>query len=62
LIPKAAIAWAGTYAVGLSLERLYRLGYGFTRAERQAVYHDAFKHGKEVSRMLLGDLRHRKTA
>ena len=63
LIPKAAIAWAGTFAVGLSLERLYRLGYGFTRAERAAVYNDAFKHGKEVSRMLLGDLtRHRKTA
>jgi len=63
LIPKAAIAWAGTFAVGLSLERLYRLGYGFTRAERAAVYHDAFKHGKEVSRILLGDLtRHKKTA
>ena len=62
LIPKAAIAWAGTFAVGLSLERLYRLGYGFTRAERQAVYRDAFKHGKEVSRMLLGDWTHRKTA
>ena len=63
LIPKAAIAWAGTYAVGLSLERLYRLGYGFTREERAAVYQDAFKHGKEVSRMLLGELtRNRKTA
>lgn len=63
LIPKAAIAWAGTFAVGLSLERLYRLGYGFTRAERAAVYQDAFKHGKEVSRMLLGDLTgRRKTA
>ena len=63
LIPKAAIAWAGTFAVGLSLERLYRLGYGFTRAEREAVYKDAFKHGKEVSKMLLGDLtRHKKTA
>lgn len=63
LIPKAAIAWAGTFAVGLSLERLYRLGYGFTRAERAAVYKDAFKHGKHVSKMLLGDLtRHRKTA
>ena len=63
LIPKAGIAWAGTFAIGLSLERLYRLGYGFTRAERQAVYHDAFRHGREVSRMLLGDLTgHRKTA
>jgi hypothetical protein len=63
LIPKAAIAWAGTFAVGSSLERLYRLGYGFTRAERATVYQDALRHGKEVSRMLLADLlRQRKTA
>ncbi|MEP7353457.1 MAG: hypothetical protein ABI824_09535 [Acidobacteriota bacterium] len=62
LIPKAAIAWAGTYAVGLSLERLYRLGYGFTREERRGVYEDAFKHGKEIAGALLADLRGRKTA
>jgi hypothetical protein len=63
LIPKAAVAWAGTFAVGLSIERLYRLGYGFTRSERKAVYKDAFKHGKEVSRTLLEGLTgHRKTA
>lgn len=63
LIPKTAVAWAGTFAVGLSLERLYRLGYGFSRAERKAVYKDAFKHGKQVSRQLLGDLTgQRKTA
>ena len=42
--PKAGIAWAGTFAVGLSLERLYRLGYGFTRAERRAVYEEAYDH------------------
>src|SRR6266478_1359098 len=60
LIPKAGIAWAGTFAVGLSLERLYRLGYGFTRAERRAVYEDAYDHGKQVSRMLLNILRQRK--
>lgn len=29
LIPKAGIAYAGTFAVGLSLERLYRMGYAF---------------------------------
>ena len=28
LIPKAAISYAGTYVVGLSLERFYRIGYG----------------------------------
>jgi hypothetical protein len=63
LIPKAAIAWSGTFALGLSMERLYRLGYGFSRAERNAVYKDAFKHGKEVAGLLLEDLtRRRKTA
>jgi hypothetical protein len=63
LIPKAAIAWAGTFALGLSMERLYRLGYGFSRTERNAVYKDAFKHGKEVAGLLLQDLtRRRKTA
>lgn len=60
LVAKAAIAWAGTFAIGLSLERLYRLGYGFTRAERDAVYQEALRHGREVSRLLLEDLRRQK--
>ncbi len=60
LIPKAGIAWAATFAVGLSLERLYRLGYGFTRAERRAVYEEAYDHGRQIAGMLLDTLRHRK--
>jgi hypothetical protein len=60
LIPKAGIAYAATYAVGLSLERLYRLGYGFTRDERKAVYEEAFLHGKQIAGMLLDSVRHRK--
>jgi hypothetical protein len=63
LVPKAAIAWAGTFALGLSMERLYRVGYGFSREERLGVYKDAFQHGKEVAGLLLSDLmRRRKTA
>jgi hypothetical protein len=63
IIPKAAIGWAGTYALGTSMERLYRLGYGFSRAEREAVYKQAFERGKEVAGLLLEDLRgKRKTA
>jgi uncharacterized protein (DUF697 family) len=62
LIPKAAVAWAGTYAVGLSMERLYRLGYGFSRRERKAVYKEAFQHGKEVAGVMLQDLKRKKTA
>ena len=56
LIPKAAIAWAGTFVAGLSLERLYRLGYGFTRAERRTAYEDAFENGKQIAGMLLEGL------
>ncbi len=58
LIPKAAIAWAGTFVMGLSFERLYRLGYGFTRAERKAVYEDAYEHGRQIAGMLLEGLKH----
>jgi hypothetical protein len=57
LIPKAAIAYAGTVAVGVSLERLYRLGYGFTREERRAVYEEAYLNGRQLAEMLLAGLR-----
>jgi hypothetical protein len=63
LVPKAAVAWAGTFAVGLSIERYFRLGYGFSRSERGAAYKEAFKHGKEVAGVMLRELtRSRKTA
>ena len=62
LIPKAGIAYAATFAVGLSIERLYRLGYGFTRAERKAVYEEALDHGKQIAGMLLDSLRQRKAS
>jgi hypothetical protein len=62
LIPKAGIAWAGTFAVGLSLERLYRLGYGFSRAERRAVYEEAYEHGRQIAGMLLDGVRRKKAA
>jgi hypothetical protein len=62
LIPKAGIAWAGTFVVGLSIERLYRLGYGFTRAERKAAYEDAYENGLQIAGMLLSGLRERRAA
>jgi hypothetical protein len=62
LIPKAGIAYAGTYVVGKSLERLYRLGYGFTRDERRTVYEEAYEHGRQIAGMLLEGLRPRKAA
>jgi hypothetical protein len=60
LIPKAGVAWAGTFAVGLSFERLYRLGYGLSRAERKAVYEEAYDHGKQIAGMLLNGMRERR--
>jgi hypothetical protein len=57
LLPKAGIAWAGTFVMGLSLERLYRLGYGFTRAERHAAYEEAYENGRQIAGMLLDGLR-----
>jgi len=53
LIPKAAIAYAGTYMVGASLERLYRFGYGYTAPERKAAYEAAYDRGKQIAKGLL---------
>jgi hypothetical protein len=57
LIPKAAVAFAGTYVVGLSLERYHRIGYGLTREERKREYEAALAHGKTVAEMLLAGLK-----
>jgi hypothetical protein len=53
LLPKAAIAYAGTWVAGASLERLYRLGYGLTRHERKRAWDDAFTRGREVAAQLM---------
>ena len=53
LVPKAAIAYAGTYTVGQGLERWYRLGYRLTRQERKAVYEQALEHGRRFVDYLL---------
>ncbi|MBL8209652.1 MAG: hypothetical protein JNK87_03020 [Bryobacterales bacterium] len=49
LIPKAAIAFAGTMVAGRVLERLYREGYEFSKQERAAAYESAFEKGKTVA-------------
>jgi hypothetical protein len=57
LIPKAAIAWTGTQVVGASMERLYRIGYAYTREERRSAYYDLFERGKQMAQSLLDLLR-----
>ncbi|MFN7931935.1 MAG: hypothetical protein U0R19_01335 [Bryobacteraceae bacterium] len=53
LIPKAAIAYAGTYVAGRVLERMYREGYSMSRQERKDAYEGAFDTGKRVAKQLL---------
>lgn len=48
LVPKAAIAYAGTRVVGLSLERYYRLGKAYTRAERREAYAEGLERGRRI--------------
>jgi hypothetical protein len=57
LIPKAAIAWTGTYVIGRSMERLYRLGYAYTREERKSAFEQALEKGREIATSILGSLR-----
>jgi hypothetical protein len=52
LIPKAAIAYAGTFVVGSSIERLYRIGYGYTRQERREAFQEAYERGKAIAARL----------
>jgi hypothetical protein len=53
LVAKTSIAFAGTFVIGASLERLYRVGYGFTPAERQHAFQQALERGKAVATQLL---------
>jgi hypothetical protein len=57
LIPKAAIAYAATRVVGLSLDRYYRIGHGYSHQERQLVYEQALAKGKTIAGSIMHGLR-----
>jgi len=57
LIPKAAVAYAATRVVGLSLDRYYRVGHGYSRQERQLVYEQALARGKTIAGSIMNGLR-----
>jgi hypothetical protein len=57
LIAKAGVAYAGTKVVGISLEHLYSIGYTFSREERDAMYADALRQGREAAMRILSHLR-----
>jgi hypothetical protein len=62
IIPKAAIAYAGTWVEGRSLERLYRTGQPFSRSERRIAYREALARGREVAASILDLWRKRKAS
>lgn len=57
LIAKGAVSYAGTYVVGIGLERFHRFGYGLTREERREAYENGFVKGKGVVETLLAGLK-----
>lgn len=62
LIPKGAIAFAGTFVVGMGLERYHRTGSGFSGREGSDVYRIAYERGKSVVEGLLHGLKNRNVA
>jgi hypothetical protein len=62
LVPKAAIAYAGTRVVGLSLERYYRLGKAYTRIERREAYAEGLERGKRIVGGLIDTFREQRNA
>ena len=49
LIPKGAIAYAGTYAVGKGLEFYYGGNGSLSRGQRRTVFREALDRGREVA-------------
>jgi hypothetical protein len=52
LIPKSAIAYAGTFVVGKGLEYLYRANAPYPKELRREAYREAFERGKQVAASL----------
>ncbi len=57
LLAKAAVAYAGTKVLGLSLDRFYSIGFTYTREERDQLYTEAFRQGKKVATKMVRYLR-----
>ena len=49
LIPKGAIAFAGTWVVGTGLDKLYRTGTGHSRLEKREAWSNAITRGREAA-------------
>jgi uncharacterized protein (DUF697 family) len=49
LIPKGAIAYAGTYVAGKGLELLHRNNGLYTKEEQRNLYQEAFQRGRTIA-------------
>ena len=56
IIPKGAIAYAGTFLVGKGLEHYHHAGEAYTRAQREEVYQAAYERGKAIAEAVKGEL------
>lgn len=52
LIPKAAVAFAGTWVVGIGLEKLNSNGSGLSKGEKRDAYIQALAEGRKTAREL----------
>jgi hypothetical protein len=57
LIPKGAIAYAGTYLVGKGLQQFHEGRPALGRRERKGIYRDGLEHGRSIARAALGGRR-----
>jgi hypothetical protein len=48
LVSKGLVSFAGTYVVGKSLERYFRIGRRLTRKEKRQFYAEAFEKGRSA--------------
>jgi hypothetical protein len=62
LIPKAAVAYAGTYTIGVGMERYFRIGYGLSREERRSIYEGALEKGRSIASSIIELARMRRSA
>jgi hypothetical protein len=62
LIPKGAIAYAGTYAVGASLKRYHLTGIKLSLSERRQHYQAALERGRQVVGNFISGLRGHRAA
>ena len=60
LVSKGLVSFAGTYAVGKSLDRFFRVGKQMTRAERREHYDHAYDRGRSAVQDIVDRFRSQK--